>query len=177
MFAVEPSLQWEVIYTADLDCHPCQVVCHEAYCSARPYQCSIADDVMDVLARMERADAIIVGAPQYFRGPPAGFHTMIERMQSMAFFYEAAGHSHEGSPLGDKPCGLVAVTEYSNPHALLEYLHDFSLLLKMRPIELRTFPYLGVGGQGALEKDEAFHPFERAKELAAELVAAVRSAR
>ncbi len=130
---------------------------------------------MNVLGRMKEADAIVIGTPHYFRGPPAGFHTMIERMQSMAFFYESAGHSHEGSLLENKPCGLVAVAEYSNPNVILEYLHDFCLLLKMQPIELPSFPYLGVGGHGELERDEIFEPFERSKELAAELVAAVRS--
>jgi len=129
--------------------------------------------VMVVLSRMMEADAVLLGAPQYFRGPPAGFHAMIERMQSMAFFHEAAGHPYEASPLADKPCGLVAVAEYTNPHAILEYLHDFALLLKMRPIELPTFPYLGVGGHGELEQDTIFRPLGQARELAARLVAAV----
>jgi multimeric flavodoxin WrbA len=172
MAAIEPSVNSELVYTPDLDCHPCLVVCHEANCSAHPFQCSISDDVIQVLERMKEADALVIGAPHYFRGPPAGFHTMIERMQSMAFFYEAAGHSHADSPLADKPCGLIAVAEYSNPHVILEYLHDFCLLLKMRPIELPSFPYLGVGGHGELEEDEIFHPFERSRELAARLVEA-----
>ena len=69
----------------------------------------------------------------------------------------------------------MAVAEHSTPQAILEHLHDFCLLLKMRPITLQSFPYLGVGGHGKLEKDEIFSPFDRAKELAAELVADVRS--
>ncbi|MBN1858148.1 NAD(P)H-dependent oxidoreductase [Candidatus Bipolaricaulota bacterium] len=161
----------ELVHTPDLNCHPCRVVCHDAHCSKKLYHCSIDDDVMRVLEKMMDADAVVLGAPHYFRAPPAGFHAMIERMQSMAFFYEATGHSHEGSPLVGKPCGLVAVAEYSNPHVILEYLHDFCLLLKMKPVELPTFPYLGVGGHGDLENDEIFHPFERAAELAAALVA------
>jgi len=177
MTPLDSSVTLEVVHSADLECHPCRVICHEANCASHPFCCSIADDVIDVLTRMEKADAIVIGAPQYFRGPPAGFHAMIERLQSMAFFYEAAGHSHEGSPLTGKPCGLVAVAEYSNPHNILEYLHDFCLLLKMRPIELPSFPYLGVGGHGDLERDEIFHPIERARELAADLVAAVRRTR
>ena len=162
----------ELVYTPDLDCRPCRVVCHNANCSKELYRCSIDDDVMCVLKKMVEADAIVIGAPHYFRAPPAGFHTMIERMQSMAFFYEAAGNSHETSPLLGKPCGLVAVAEYSNPHVILEYLHDFCLLLKMKPVNLPTFPYLGVGGHGDLQTDEIFHPFERARELAEALLAA-----
>jgi len=121
---------------------------------------------------MKSADALVLGAPHYFRGPPAAFHTMIERMQSMAFFYEAAGHPFAGLPLVGTPCGLVAVAEYSNPHVVLEYLHDAAMLLKMRPVELPTFPYLGVGGHGDIGRDEIFRPFDRAKALAAALVAA-----
>jgi len=173
MASIDPSVTSELVHTPDLDCSPCRVVCHETNCSAHPFQCSIADDTQTVLEKMASADALILGAPHYFRGPPAAFHAMIERMQSMAYFYEAAGHSHEGSPLEGKPCGLVAVAEYSNPHIILEYLHDFCLLLKMRPIEVPSFPYLGVGGHGDLATDEIFHPFERSKELAAKLLMAV----
>jgi hypothetical protein len=56
---------------------------------------------------------------------------------------------------------------------ILEYLHDFCLLLKMKPIELPSFSYLGVGGHGDLEKDEIFHPFERARQLAEGLAKAL----
>lgn len=175
MTAIDASVTPQLVHTMDLKCHPCRVVCHPAHCSVHRFDCSIADDVMDVLAHMKEADALVIGAPHYFRGPPAGFHTMVERMQSMAFFHEAAGHSRKGSPLADKPCGLIAVAEYSNPQVILEYLHDVCLLLNMRPIGLPSFPYLGVGGHGELEKDRVFRPFERARELAAELVATARS--
>jgi multimeric flavodoxin WrbA len=173
MAAIDPTFTSEILHISDLDCSPCRVLCHEANCSSQLFRCSIDDDVMTVLTRMIDADAIVLGAPQYFRAPPARFHAMIERMISMAYYREAAKGSSEASPLAEKPCGLVAVAEYSNPHAILEYLHDFALLLKMRPIELPTFPYLGVGGHGVLEQDEIFHPFERARELATRLAAAV----
>ena len=175
MSAIDGSVSSELVYSSELDCRPCRVVCHEAHCSAHPFRCSIDDDVTVVLSRMREADAVLLAAPQYFRAPPAAFHAMIERMQSMAFFYEAAGHSPEESPLFGLPCGLIAVAEYSNPHAILEYLHDVCLLLKMRPIELTSFPYLGVGGHGQLETDAVFRPFERCGELAESLVSAVRS--
>jgi multimeric flavodoxin WrbA len=174
MMALEPSLECDWLYTPDLVCHPCRVVCHAAHCAAYPFQCAVADDVQEVLTKMKAADAIVLGAPHYFRGPPAGFHSMIERLQSMAFFYEAAGLAPAELPLQGKPCGLVAVAEYSNPHSILEYLHDFCLLLKMKPVALPAFPYLGVGGHGDLEKDEIFHPFEQCKSLAAALVASLR---
>ena len=171
----DASVTSELAHTRDLTCHPCRVVCHEANCSAKLFQCSIDDDVMDVLAQMKTADAIVIGAPHYFRGPPAGFHTLIERLQAMAFFHEAAGSSDEDSPLLDEPCGLIGVCEYSNPQTILEYLHDFCMLLKMRPIRLRSFPYLGVGAHGEIEEDEVFRPLERSTELASALVAAVNA--
>jgi len=173
MLRLDGTIDSSLIYTSDLTCNPCRVICHKANCSVHPFQCSIDDDVMQVLERMKRADALVIGSPQYFRGPPSGFHAMIERMISMAFFYETAGLTHERSLLADKPCGLVAVAEYSTPQTILEYLHDFCLLLKMRPVALTAFPYLGVGGHGNLETDTVFSPLERARQLAERLLNAM----
>lgn len=170
MERVDDSITHELVFTPDLTCRPCRVVCHEAYCSANLFQCPIDDDVMKVLAQMGKADAVILAAPHYFRGPPAGFHTMIERLQSMAFFHEAAGGSTRESPLLDKPCGLIGICEYSNPETILEYLHDASLLLKMSPIRLKSFPYLGIGAHGEIGQDDVFRPLERCEELAAALI-------
>ncbi|MFC2078397.1 flavodoxin family protein [Candidatus Bipolaricaulota bacterium] len=175
MEAVSSSLTSELVQTPELTCQPCRVVCHDANCSAHLFRCAIADDVMLVLEKMTSADVLVIGAPQYFRGPPAGFHAMIERMISMAYFYESATFSDQNSPFAGKPCGLVGVAEYSNPQEILEYLHDFCLLLGMQPVTLSSFPYLGVGGHGKLEKDDVFHPFGRAREMAVELISAVES--
>jgi multimeric flavodoxin WrbA len=124
---------------------------------------------------MCEADAIVIGAPLYFRAPPSGFHTVVERIQSMAFFHETIGDATSPSPLAGVPCGLVAVAEYSNPHGILEYLHDFVTLMQMRPIQLGAFPYLGVGAHGDPAADEIFRPFDRAAELGRSLVEAVQS--
>ncbi len=169
----EPSVSTEIVYTADLDLHPCRVVCHPEFCAKDLFRCSIQDDVPRVLAKMSEADAVILGAPRYFRGPPAGFHALIERMTSMAFFHEYSGGSREESPLAGTPCGLIAVAEYSNPQSILEYLHDASLLLGMCPVALPRFPYLGVGGHGDLEADDIFQPLARTKDLAAQLLQGV----
>ena len=69
----------------------------------------------------------------------------------------------------------MGVAEYSNPHQVLEYLHDFCTVLQMQPVRLARFPYLGVAGQGELEKaapGSVFKPFERCRDLGAALVAA-----
>jgi len=127
--------------------HPCRVVCSN-YCSNNPYPCSISDDAVEILQMMIKADVLIIGAPLYFRAPPAKFQAFIERLISIFFFFETQGDEVEESPLKGKPCGLIGVSEYSNPHQILEYLFDFCTVLKMKPVVLEKFPYMGVAGQG-----------------------------
>lgn len=121
---------------------------------------------MDILQQMIKADALVIGTPLYFRAPPAKFQALIERLISIFFYYETHGDEKIISPLKGKPCGLVAVTEYSNPHIMLEYLHDFCTVLGMKPVLLDKFPYLGVAGQGDITKDSVFNPFDKSRELA-----------
>ena len=173
MTRIDPDVVADVIYVAEKTIHPCRVVCSE-YCSHNPYQCLISDDVTKILHAMMAADVLVIGAPLYFRAPPAKFHAMVERLISIVFFREIQGGDVEGSPLRGKPCGLIGVAEYSNPHQILEYLHDFCSVVKMRPVVLERFPYLGVAGQGEINEDDVFHPFDRCKDLAGALVEAVQ---
>jgi multimeric flavodoxin WrbA len=163
----------DVVYVADKTIHPCRVVC-SGCCSNHSYQCSLSDDATEILNWMVKADVLIIGAPLYFRAPPAKFQALVERLISIFFFRETQGGNDEESPLTGKPCGLIGVAEYSNPHQILEYLHDFCTVLKMRPAVLARFPYLGVAGQGDIDQDEIFCPFERCKDLADALVEAVQ---
>ena len=173
MKRIDSDVLADVAYVADKTIHPCRVVC-SGYCSNNPYQCSISDDAIEILNWMVRADALVIGAPLYFRAPPAKFQALVERLISIFFFRETQAGSDEESPLAGKPCGLIGVAEYSNPHQILEYLHDFCTVLKMRPVVLERFPYLGVAGQGDIDDDEVFHPFGRCKDLAGALVEEVR---
>ena len=170
---IDPGMVASVIHIADTPIHPCRVVC-STYCSSHPYQCSISDDATAILHQMIEADALIIGAPLYFRAPPARFQALIERLISMFFFHETQGSGDDESPLKGKPCGLIGVAEYSNPHRILEYLHDFCTVLKMRPVMLERFPYLGVAGQGDVHQDTIFDPFERSKDLAGAMVRELR---
>lgn len=165
MRTLAPDLESDVIHIADQTIHPCRVVC-SSYCATHPYQCATPDDATAILDRMIQADALVIGAPLHFRAPPAQFQAWVERLVSLFFFHESQGQNAVPSPLKGKPCGLVGVAEYSNPHYILEYLHDFCTVLKMRPVLLDAFPYLGVAGQGNVKNDTIFHPFERAKDLA-----------
>ena len=173
MKRIDPGIVADILYIADATIHPCRVVCSN-YCSNHPYQCSISDDATAILQRIIEADALLIGAPLYFRAPPARFQALIERLISMFFFHETQGSGDDESPLKGKPCGLIAVAEYSNPHQILEYLHDFCTVLKMRPVVLERFPYLGVAGQGDVHRDTVFKPFERSKDLASAIMREVR---
>jgi len=166
---IDLSSRSEVIHLADMDIRPCKVVC-SSYCTDHPHRCSIDDDVPEVLNRMIQADALILGTPLYFRGPPAQFQAFAERLISMFFFQETQGTTNAESPLLGKPCGLIGVAEYSNPQQILEYLHDLCATLGMRPVLTDKFPYLGVAGQGDVKNDMTFHPFQRAKDLAVAIV-------
>jgi multimeric flavodoxin WrbA len=67
MTSIDPLVTSDLIHVSDLDIHPCRVVCHDANCSTHLFQCSITDDVQMVLGKMKDSDAIVVGAPHYFR--------------------------------------------------------------------------------------------------------------
>jgi len=169
-----PATSIDLLHTVDLAVAPCRVQC-SSFCTTHPYRCSVPYDAGEAFDRIAAADVVVIGTPRYFRGPPAGFHTLAERLTSMAFFYQSQGAGDAPSPVAGTPCGLIGVAEYSNPHHLLEYLVDFATLLGMFPVRVERFPYLGVGCHGDAERDEVFAPLERAKELATALSeAAVR---
>ncbi|PKK88062.1 MAG: hypothetical protein CVV64_20435 [Candidatus Wallbacteria bacterium HGW-Wallbacteria-1] len=166
---LNPGATGEIIFPLDEKITPCRVVCSE-YCSRTPYKCINPDFSADLLESMIKADAIVIGAPQYFRAPPAKFHMLIEKLVAIFFNYENGGSTEIESPVKGKPCGLIGIAEYSNPHQMLEYLHDFCILLNMNPVKIDRFPYLGVSGQGDIAKDQIFKPIERSRELAEAIV-------
>lgn len=170
---LSPEVESEILYTLDYKIDPCAVTCSR-FCSDHPFKCTHEkDDLQKIMAKMIEADALIIGAPLYVKAPPAHFHTFVEKMTSLFYFNECSELSSI-SPLNEKPCGLVAVAEYSNPYSILEYLQDFCLLLKMRPLTLKSFPYLGVAGQGDLTKDQVFKPFRQSELLAQLMVEALK---
>jgi len=162
---LDPELDYRAIEMKDIEVEPCRVVCSD-FCTASDFRCCLEDSVNSVLEIMEGADAVLLGAPLYFRVPPAKFHALMERIISIYFYKESRGVGMAHSPLFNKPCVLVGVAEYTNPSQVLEYLQETCHILKMRPVMLPRFPYLGVGGQGAVENDRIFEPLERAVEMA-----------
>lgn len=166
---IVPKSEVERIQISDVKINVCKVSCNSV-CSNNPYQCVQQDDFQLILNQMKHADMILLGAPQYFRAPPAQFHVLIERLVASFFNYECSNPKGESSPVHGKLCGIIATAEYSNPYVIMEYLADFCRILKMRNVVLDNFPYLGVAGQRSIEETEIFHPHQRCKELAQKLV-------
>lgn len=159
------KIEAEIVDIGSCRIEPCRVKCRD-YCGKAEGQCIIEDDAMSVFRKMKEADALIIGAPQYFRAPPAVFHTFVERLISQSYYQENMGLYAEKPPLEGKPCALIGVAEYSNPVQILEYLTDFCLLMKMEPLRLKSFPYYGIGGQGDIGADAIFRPLDRCREMA-----------
>lgn len=84
MQTLAPELESDLVYIADQTIHPCRVVC-STYCATHPYQCATPDDATAILDRMIQADALVIGAPLYFRAPPAQFQAWAERLVSLFF--------------------------------------------------------------------------------------------
>jgi multimeric flavodoxin WrbA len=87
MKRIDADVIADVVYVADKTIHPCRVVCSD-YCSNNPYHCSISDDATETLHGMTKADVLVIGAPLYFRAPPAKFQALVERLISIFFFKE-----------------------------------------------------------------------------------------
>ncbi len=149
----------------ELNILPCEMVCSK-HCEESEFTCWLEDDVNMIQTAMEAADVVIIGAPLYFRAPSAKFHMLAERLISIFYNRErSGGMENVHSPLYNKPCVLIGVAEHTSPNHVLEYLQEFCHVLKMRPVMLPRFPYLGVGAKGALEADRMFQPLERALDM------------
>jgi len=160
-----PAAVHRAISVRDLGILPCEMTCSD-YCAASDFTCRLEDDLNAVLGDMEEADLVVIGTPLYFRVPPAKFHTLAERLISVFYNREKSGGAENvHSPLYNKPCVLIGVAEYTSPNQVLEYLQEFCHVLKMRPVMLPRFPYLGIGAQGPLETDRMFQPLDRARDM------------
>lgn len=172
-----PDAEHQSLSVRELSILPCEMVCSQ-HCAQSDFTCRLEDDVNGILSAMEDADVVIIGAPLYFRVPSAKFHMLAERLISIFYNRERSGGAENAhSPLYNKPCVLIGVAEYTSPNHVLEYLQEFCHVLKMRPVMLPRFPYLGVGAQGALETDRMFQPLERAVDMGDAIWAAIHEPR
>ena len=96
----------EVVNTASLNykstgCISCRI-CQRA----EAYVCAINDDARPVLARMAKADVIVMATPLYFYGPSAQLKVLTDRMFSLYKWDNAANTMK--SPLLGKTLILLA---------------------------------------------------------------------
>ncbi len=156
---IYPDTGTEIVYMSELNIEPCHVCFDE--CCREPYKCIIEDDLEEVFEKMKKADGIVIGSPLYFK-IPSRLTAFMERLVCLSYFYKRRGFK-EPYPLNDKPCGLIAVSGSDNPYPVLETLLDFVLRLRMKPIIMKNYPYIGVAGIGDVRKDEKLKPLENAR--------------
>jgi len=165
------EVEIKVLQISQLQIEPCRGCTH--FCKKNLYQCLIRDDLETVFGEMKNSQAIVIGSPLYFY-IPSRLTALIERLVTLSYFYETK-HLEKPEPLEGKPCGLVAVCAEYGVSRVLEYLFDFVLHLKMKPMMMNSYPYLGVGGNAKLEKDEALNPLENAEVLGKLLLEAIEA--
>lgn len=84
--------------TGCISCRICQDI--------ESYECSINDDAKPILARMAKADVIVMATPLYFFGPSAQLKLIADRMFSLYKWDNAANTMK--SPLKSKTFVLLA---------------------------------------------------------------------
>jgi multimeric flavodoxin WrbA len=163
---VNPKAEIKIIELARLKISPCIATC--AYvdpvtCASQPFECNVKDDLQVVFEEMKQADAVLIASPYYFLAP-SKLAALMERLYCVHYFSKHK-HSTLTFPLRGKPFGLLAVSgtgeDYNLP--LLEHMKRFCLYLQMKPIAIKTSPYIGISGEEPIEKDSK--ALEHAKTL------------
>jgi len=167
-----PQVERKVLQISELKIESCRG-CIE-YCQKHLYQCTIDDDFRAVLNEMKRSEVIVIGSPLYYI-IPSRLTALMERLVSLSYFYETK-RLKEPEPLEGKPCGFLAVCADYDVQPVLQHLFNFALHLKMKPVTMESYPYLGVGANSKLEKDKELNPIENVKVLGRVLVEAVGEA-
>ena len=159
------DVQLNVLQAGTLELAPCRVDCPQL-CKQKAFQCVLKDDIQQVVSELRSADAVIIASPLYIK-IPAAMNTLLERLVALAFSAETA--SLGPSIFDGTPCLLFAMAEYTDPKIILQHLQDVALVLKMEPIHLKSYPYLGVGGIGDIGQKPStgpLAPFEQIKLMA-----------
>jgi len=68
----------EKLYLYDYEILPC-MDCRD--CKKGHYVCTLHDEMKKIYPKMEKADLIIFGTPNYWNGPPAKMKLLIDRMR------------------------------------------------------------------------------------------------
>lgn len=164
-----PSHETKIVQVAELNIKPCEL-CFEV-CAKNPFECVIEDDFKKLLSEMKIADGIVIACPFYFY-MPSKFQPVLERLSCLDYFTEEK-HGKSLSPLANKPCALIVVSASGssfNAFQILHHLQEFALTLKMRPITINSWPFIGLSAKsGEIEKGAILKEKESIK-MAKELV-------
>ncbi len=91
----------EKIYLYDYEILPC-MDCRD--CKKGNYVCTLNDEMKKIYLKIERADLIIFGTPNYWNGPPAKMKLLIDRMRPFVPSKKLKGRKWVVvSPSGDGP--------------------------------------------------------------------------
>jgi multimeric flavodoxin WrbA len=74
----EKGYKTEKLYLYDYEILPCRD-CRD--CKKGDYVCTLNDELKKIYPKMEKADLIIFGTPNYWNGPPAKMKLLIDRMR------------------------------------------------------------------------------------------------
>jgi len=162
------GVETEMVYLSDLKIGPCHA-CYDV-CAKEPYKCVIKDDLQVVFGKMRQADGVVISSALYYI-LPSRLVAFMERLSCVAHLGQFRGFNEH--PLEDKPCGLVAVSAETTVMPVLVRLQEFALELRMRPIAMKSCPFLGVAGNDKMEKDKFLNPLENAETLGKLLVEAI----
>ena len=148
MFKTVPSVETKILQIAELNINPCEL-CFES-CALKPFKCVIEDDFGTLFEEMKSADGIVFACPFYFY-VPAKFQAFLERLSCLDYF-TLEKHGEGNSLLAGKPCLLTPLSASGsgfNAFQILHHLQEFALMLKMKPITIKHWPYIGLSAKSS----------------------------
>ena len=158
------SIETKIIQVAELNIKPCEV-CFER-CAAKPFECVINDDFQLLFTELKSAEGIIFVCPFYFY-VPSKFQAFLERISCLDYF-TSERHGEGNNPLAGKPCLLVTVSASGssfNAFQILHHLQEFALMLQMKPVNLRFWPFIGLSAKaGGIESGAVLKEIETLKQ-------------
>jgi len=149
-----PKLKTKILQMSKLNIRPCES-CYEK-CCIKPCKCVIKNDDLEMVCdELKSADAVVIGSPLYFN-IPARMTALLERLTCLSYFYQVRGFKGP-EPLENIPCGLISVSAGNDTMPVLQHLLNFVLFVKMKPVFLKSYPYIGISGRGGYKDslDEA----------------------
>jgi multimeric flavodoxin WrbA len=168
MFEGLSSIETKIVQVGELDIKPCEL-CFES-CAVKPFECAIEDDFHVLFGEMKSADGIVFACPFYFY-VPSKFQSVLERISCLDYFTQK-NHGEGQNPLAGKPCLLITVSASGssfNAFQILHHLQEFALMLRMKPITINSWPFIGFSAKtGEIEKGAILKEKEvvrQAKEL------------